>query len=155
MVVSINYRLFLDQGCGGNRTPTPECEQAALSAQHDAQAAVRFLRANATTYRIDPNRVAVAGGSAGAVTSLLVDWHSDDPGDSGNPGPSSKVNAAVSISGGTPTNEPIDKSDGPAIFFHGTADPVVFFDWAVQNSAAMYNLGIFRSSSRSRERSTA
>jgi hypothetical protein len=73
---------------------------------------------------------------------LLVDWRPEDPGASGNPGHSSKVQAAVSISGGTPTNEYITRDDGPAIFFHGTEDPVVFFDWAAGNAATMYNLGI-------------
>ncbi|HEX2414327.1 MAG TPA: alpha/beta hydrolase [Thermoleophilaceae bacterium] len=142
VVVSINYRLLSPEGCGGDRDPPPICEQAVLAAQHDAQAAVRWLRANANTYRIDPDRIAVGGSSAGAVTSLVVAWRSDDPGDSGNPGPSSRVRAAVSISGGIPTNEFIDSGDSPALFIHGTADQTVFYDWAASNAAAMYNAGV-------------
>jgi dipeptidyl aminopeptidase/acylaminoacyl peptidase len=142
VVVSINYRLLSPVGCGGNPNPTPTCINAAIGAQHDAQAAVRWLRANATTYRIDTDRIAVSGGSAGAVTSLLVDWRPEDPGDSGNPGPSSKVRAAVSVSGGAPNNDYITADDGPALFIHGTEDHVVPYDWAVQNAAAMYNLHI-------------
>jgi para-nitrobenzyl esterase len=142
VAVSINYRLLSPVGCGGNPDPTPTCEQAALGAQHDAQAAVRWLRANAATYRIDTSRIAIAGASAGAVTSLLVDWRPDDPGDSGNPGPSSKVRAAVSVSGGAPTNDYITSDDGPALFIHGTEDRVVPYQWPVQNAAGMYNLGI-------------
>ena len=38
------------------RRPSAE---TVLAAQHDAQAAVRWLRANASTYRIDPERIAV------------------------------------------------------------------------------------------------
>ncbi len=143
VALSINYRLLSPDGCGGNPDPTPVCQQAALGAQHDAQAAVRWLRANAATYRIDTNRIAVAGASAGAVTSLLVDWRPEDPGDSGNPGPSSKVRAAVSVSGGAPNNDSITSDDGPALFIHGTEDHVVPYEWAVRNSGAMYNLGIF------------
>lgn len=143
VVVSINYRLLAPPSCGGELDPAPECEAAAIEAQHDAQAAVRWLRVNASTYGVDPNRIAVGGGSAGAVTSLLVGWRSDDPGSSGNPGPSSRVQAAVSVSGGAPTNEAIDAGDSPAIFFHGTADTVVAYQWAVSNAAAMYNGGIF------------
>ena len=90
VVVSINYRLLSPDGCGGDREPPPICEQAVEAAQHDAQAAVRWLRANASTYRIDPDRIAAAGSSAGAVTSLVVSWRPDDPGNSGNPGPSSR-----------------------------------------------------------------
>jgi dipeptidyl aminopeptidase/acylaminoacyl peptidase len=142
VVVSINYRLLSPVGCGGNPDPTPTCINAAIGAQHDAQAAVRWLRANATTYRIDTDRIAVSGGSAGAVTSLLVDWRPEDPGDSGNPGPSSKVRAAVSVSGGAPNNDYITADDGPALFIHGTEDKVVPYDWAVQNAAGMYILGI-------------
>jgi dipeptidyl aminopeptidase/acylaminoacyl peptidase len=140
--VSIDYRLLSPDGCGGNPEPTPICRTAAQAAQHDAQAAVRWLRANASTYRIDTSRIAIAGGSAGAVTSLLVDWRPEDPGTSGNPGPSSEVRAAVSVSGGTPTNEFITAGDGPALFIHGTEDQVVPYRWAVQNAAAMHNLGI-------------
>jgi dipeptidyl aminopeptidase/acylaminoacyl peptidase len=143
VAVSIDYRLLSPGGCGGNPDPTPVCRNAAIEAQHDAQAAVRWLRANAATYRIDTNRIAIGGGSAGAVTSLLVGWRPEDPGTSGNPGPPSTVRAAVSISGGAPTNEAITADDAPALFIHGTEDQVVPFDWAVQNAAAMYNLGIF------------
>jgi dipeptidyl aminopeptidase/acylaminoacyl peptidase len=142
VAVSIDYRLLSPDGCGGNPDPTPICETAALAAQHDAQAAVRWLRANAATYGIDTSRIAIAGASAGAVTSLLVDWRPEDPGTSGNPGPSSAVRAAVSVSGGTPTNEFITAGDGPALFIHGTEDQVVPYQWAVQNAAAMHNLGI-------------
>ena len=142
VAVSINYRLLAPPGCGGNPDPTPQCEQAALAAQHDAQAAVRWLRANAAFLGVDRDRIAMAGSSAGAITSLLAAWRSEDPGTSGNPEPSSAIRAAVSISGGTPTNEYITAGDAPAIFFHGTADRTVFYSWAVGNAAAMYNLGI-------------
>jgi dipeptidyl aminopeptidase/acylaminoacyl peptidase len=143
VAVSINYRLLSPDGCGGNPNPTPLCEHAALAAQHDAQAAVRWLRANASSYKIDTDRIAMAGGSAGAVTSVLAATHSEDPGTSGNPGYPSNIRAAVSISGGMPTNELIDAGDAPTLFIHGTEDPVVPFGWAVQNAAKMHELGIF------------
>ena len=143
VVVSINYRLLAPVGCGGEIDPRPECVAAAYEAQHDAQAAVRWLRANAGTYKIDPFRIAMGGGSAGAITSLLAAWRWDDPGTSGNPGFSSRIGAAVSVSGGAPSNMYINAGDSPAIFFHGTADPVVAYDWAVRNAAAMYDAGIF------------
>ena len=142
VAVSINYRLLSPDGCGGNPNPTPVCQNAALEAQHDAQAAVRWLRANAATYKVDTSRIAMAGGSAGAVTSVLAATHSEDPGTSGNPGFPSDIRAAVSVSGGMPTNELIDAGDSPTIFIHGTEDHVVPYSWAVQNAAAMHNLGI-------------
>ena len=142
VAVSINYRLLSPDGCGGNPNPTPLCQHAALEAQHDAQAAVRWLRANAATYKIDTSRIAMAGASAGAVTSVLASTPSEDPGTSGNPGYPSNIRAAVSVSGGMPTNDLIDAGDAPTLFIHGTEDNVVPFEWAVQNAAAMYNLGI-------------
>ena len=38
----------------------------------DADAAVNWLRSRASTYRIDPDRIAIAGYSAGAVTAIEV-----------------------------------------------------------------------------------
>jgi acetyl esterase/lipase len=142
VVVSIDYRLLVPPGCGGQLDPRPECEVAALAAQHDAQAAVRWLRAHAGELRIDPDRIVMAGSSAGAITSLLSAWRSEDPGTSGNPGFSSAIAAAVSVSGGTPTNAFIDEGDAPAIFFHGTQDRTVAFSWAVANVEAIRAAGI-------------
>jgi acetyl esterase/lipase len=143
VAVSINYRLLSPDGCGGNPNPTPLCEHAALEAQHDAQAAVRWLRANASTYKIDTDRIAMAGGSAGAVTSVLAATHAEDPGTSGNSGYPSDIRAAVSVSGGMPTNDLIDAGDSPTLFIHGTEDRVVPFEWAVANAAKMQELGVF------------
>ena len=94
VTASINYRLLAPGGCAGERELPPGCEEAALGAQHDAQAAVRWFRAHAAQYRIDPERIASGGGSAGAITSILAGTHSEDPGDSGNPGFSSRIAAA-------------------------------------------------------------
>jgi acetyl esterase/lipase len=42
------------------------------AALHDAKAAVRWLRASADTYNIDPSRIGVAGGSSGGHLAALV-----------------------------------------------------------------------------------
>jgi acetyl esterase/lipase len=139
VVVSINYRLLAPPGCGGQAEPPPECVTAAYAAQHDAQAAVRWLRAKKATRRIDPTRIAMAGSSAGAITSLLVAWRHEDPGTSGNPGYSSAIRAAGSISGGTPTNQYITADDAPVIFFHGTEDRTVPYACAVSNYQEIRN----------------
>ena len=138
VVVSINYRLL-----GSNCVANPNgCLVAALEAQHDAQAAVRWLRANAATYKIDPTRIGIGGESAGGITATLVALRSDDGGDSGNPGFSQRVQAFASISGGIIGGIFVDPSDTPAgIFFHGTADRVVPFSWSVDTAAAMREAG--------------
>ena len=57
VAVSIDYQL------GAGAWPTN---------LHDCKNAVRFLRAHAAKYRLDPNRIAVAGGSAGGHLALMV-----------------------------------------------------------------------------------
>ncbi len=126
--VSINYRLS-PGGCSA-ALPTVECIQAIHDAMHDAQAAVRFLRANAATYGVDANRIAIGGSSAGAITALDVGYGPDDPGTSGNPGFSSAVRGAVSLSGAKIFGV-ADAGDAPALLFHGTADTTVPYQWAV------------------------
>ncbi|MBX3287672.1 MAG: alpha/beta hydrolase [Actinobacteria bacterium] len=119
--VSINYRLATS-GCIG--TITAACLQAIVDAKHDAQAAVRWLRANAATHGIDPARIATAGSSAGAITALNVGYGPEDVGDSGNPGYDSTVAAAVSLSGQRILTR-ANPGEAAALLFHGTADPLV------------------------------
>jgi acetyl esterase/lipase len=147
VAVSINYRLFGQKGekCGTEAQPSQTCITAALTAQHDAQAAIRWLRANATTFGVDPTRIAVGGGAAGAATALAVAVNSTDPGTSGNPGFSSKVGAAISISGALPGTAAIayyDRSDSPILMFSGTADTVVPYAVAQQTAADLQKAGI-------------
>ena len=138
VVVSINYRL-LGSGCVANPN---NCLVAALEAQHDAQASVRWLRANAATYNIDPTRIGIGGESAGAITATLVGLHSDDPGTSGNPGYPSTVGGFVSVSGGLPQGVFAGPGDAWGLLFHGTADTTVNPQWSVQTEVAMLNAGI-------------
>jgi len=68
------------------------------AAVQDVKAAVRWLRANAATYSIDPDRIGVTGDSAGGhlaqflgVTGGVAEFE----GDGGNPGVSSRVSCVV------------------------------------------------------------
>jgi dienelactone hydrolase len=142
VAISLGYRLLATGPCGGSGPVPQYCYTAAYAAQHDAQAAVRWLRKNADFLRIDPDRIAMGGLSAGAVTSLLVGWRPDDPGTSGNAGPPSSIRAAISVSGGLPVNDYIGAGDAPTLFFHGTSDPTVPFQWATSNVSAMHDRGL-------------
>ena len=68
-------------------------------------AAVRFLRANAADYCINPDKIAVTGFSSGGYFTHIAaalsgaPSHGFDNASLGNPGVSSKVQAAVSCSG--------------------------------------------------------
>ena len=138
VTASIDYRLA-SPGC---TQVSAQCVQAILDATHDAQAAVRFFRRNAAAYRVDPTRIATDGTSAGAITSLLVGYKSDDPGTSGNPGYDSSVRAAVSLSGAAIFTDVINAGDAPALDFHGTADNLVPYTWAQSTADAAKAAGV-------------
>jgi len=140
VVASINYRLIAGP-CGGSNLGGA-CVPAALDAQHDAQAAVRWLRANATRYRLDATRISIGGESAGAIMAALVGMRSDDPGSSGNPGFSSKVGGWVSISGGLPQGGFASSDDAPGLLFHGDQDAVVPFAWSADTTKALLAAGV-------------
>ena len=84
--VSISYRLS---------------GQATFPAQiEDCKAAVRWLRAHAADYHVDPARIGVWGHSAGAHLAALLGTSGDVPaleGTSGNAGRSSRVQAVVAL----------------------------------------------------------
>ncbi len=97
----------------------------------DCKAAVRWLRANASQYKTDPDKIASLGGSAGGHLSALLATTSQIPeleGNGGNQAISSKVAAAVIF------EAPLDqygkhkgksREDTPANslnFFGGTCD---------------------------------
>jgi|EP01046_Picozoa_sp_COSAG06_P038789 hypothetical protein len=80
-VISIEYRLTgyywgADAQCYWGSTswaaPCPGTDQTATDAMEDGKAAIRFLRAKASEWRIDPTRIGVAGDSAGAITSNWI-----------------------------------------------------------------------------------
>jgi acetyl esterase/lipase len=101
VAATISYRLMqFDQARKETTTATP-----IFPAQiHDAKAAIRWLRAHAEQYQVDPDRIGVTGASAGGHLSLLVgltDPSSSLEGDSGNPDQSSRVQAVVNVFGPT------------------------------------------------------
>lgn len=65
-VAAIGYRYLRDVARdGGAQPPVQGCLD-------DAEAAVKFLQANAGRFRLDTARLALAGGSAGACTALYL-----------------------------------------------------------------------------------
>jgi acetyl esterase/lipase len=86
---------------------------------HDAKAAIRWVRAHAKKYQVDPERIGVTGASAGGHLSLLVgltDPSSSLEGDSGNPDQSSQVQAVVNVFGPTDMASCYQKSSVAWIF---------------------------------------
>ena len=69
-VAAINYRLIPQAVQAGIKPPV----RAPL---HDAARALQFVRSKSAEWNIDKERVGVAGGSAGACSSLWLAFHDD------------------------------------------------------------------------------
>jgi acetyl esterase/lipase len=90
LVASVQYRLSREAGYP--------------AAIHDVKAAVRWMRSHASSLNVDPDRIGIAGGSAGGHLAMMVGYTSDIEtfeGSTGHPGVSSRVRAVVDIYGPT------------------------------------------------------
>jgi predicted esterase len=138
---SINYRIGWDVtgdpfACLGTGT---SLAKAVYRAMQDSKAAFRYLSANADKYRIDTNYFFAGGISAGAVTSLLISFATQENMNALYPslinelGPlnnvsnnltnSYKIKCVMSSSGGLNDTTFINSSNAvPTIMFQGTAD---------------------------------
>lgn len=134
---SIDYRLDTYV----NLLSEEGCVKALGRAMQDAKAAVRFFRANASTYGIDSSIIFIGGTSAGALaaihtayldsTELTPTWLSwmnqigGVEGNSGTPNISSKVKAVYSFAGAIGDTSWINPSDAPIYACHSTGDATV------------------------------
>ena len=117
--MSIDYRL------------RPEAELPA--AIIDAKTAVRFVRAHAKEFGIDPERIAVAGESAGGYLAAFVAFAAGAPEFRSAWEAETKDDVACAVMWYTPAwtelkfhpLEYISKEDPPALFIHGDQDSLV------------------------------
>lgn len=98
-LATLDYRLTSQAGLFG-------AEPVTFPAQiHDVKAAIRWLRAHATLYHLDPERIGVWGSSAGGHLTALVATSGDEPAIEGAVGGnlefSSRVQVAVDYFGPT------------------------------------------------------
>ncbi len=118
--VTIEYRL-------SKEAPYP-------AAVYDCKASVRWMRANAGHYRLNPDQIAAAGGSAGGHLAAMLGTTKDDrnlEGDGGNAGFSSRVQAVVAFNGVfdfvsllTRTQQPQAVRDAVLPFLGGPLDQI-------------------------------
>lgn len=138
VTASINYRLEAKNSINYGRAVT--------NAMYDAKAAVRYFRAHASEWRIDESKIALVGGSAGAITALHATYlrEKEYEGDSGNAGYSSNVSACVDLWGGLYKNvSKIDENEPPVLIIHGKEDEVVPFSEAINISKRAQEVGVY------------
>ena len=135
---------------------------------HDTKAAIRWTRANAEKLGVEPNRIVIAGYSAGGMLSLMAagtNGRKEFEGEGGNANVSSDVNACIGvyplasaqIAGGlfggqdkatpeaiaaaSPTSY-ITKTFAPTIFIHGTNDGTVPVESSIDFFTKLKALGV-------------
>jgi arylsulfatase A-like enzyme/acetyl esterase/lipase len=122
--VSINYRL-------SDVAQFP-------AAVYDSKCAVRWLRANANQYGVDPDRIGVGGGSAGGHLSLMVGLVADTDGlepDFCLPGVPTRVNAVLSYFGPTNLSRALSVAKNPD---RATAGLTAFLGFSPQENPDIY-----------------
>ncbi|WP_197167879.1 alpha/beta hydrolase [Neorhodopirellula pilleata] len=122
VAISIQYRIEKDNPPAlPGPAPNPEGnDQFRLinAAFQDTCDAVRWVRANASSYNIDPKRIGIGGVSAGAFNALHTAFSDDEI-----TGPDAKVAAVISLMGAIVASH-IDENDPPVFIAHGTRDNV-------------------------------
>lgn len=104
----------------------------------DAKTAMRHIRANSSTYGIDPDRIAVWGESAGAFAALAAGLtepgeFEDDGNDlpipvENNPYVNPKPSVIIDCWGSSVfTNDAFDADDPPVMIFHGKNDKTISY----------------------------
>ncbi len=130
--VSIDYRLI----SVGTLSAIGEVG-AAQNALPDVQQAVRFLKANASIYGIDPTRIALLGNSAGAALALGV-------GVSGNPPTSGPLSAyspevAAVVSNGAYLTPAL-----PILTLHDHEAPTMMFQYEMDSATHVTSAYAFK-----------
>jgi len=134
VVASIDYDTSAAQPCVSEPHLRDDCRAVFESAVADAQEAVRWLKRNAGAYGVDPDRIAIAGESAGGITAAAVGTRATDA-------PSS-VRAWISISGGLDGAGDVGARAAPALLFANTDDPFVPFAWSTEVDDALRRAGV-------------
>ncbi len=118
-----------------------------------SKAAVRWLRANAAKYSLDPKQIGAWGFSEGGGLALLLGATGDSKefdGVAGNTEQSSKVQAVVdfggsSVAGGDGSPSPIRYASGsmpPVMILHGSGDKTVASEQSISLDGALRKAGV-------------
>jgi acetyl esterase/lipase len=158
--IAANCRAFAERGYTSLASQYRLAPDHRWPAQvHDVKAAVRWARANAERLNIEPDRIVVAGYSAGAMAALIAagsNGVSTLEGDGGNADVSSGVAACIAYYPSARRRRPASGEDAlmgpdatdaayeqastisyattavPTIFFHSTGDTTLPFEGSVE-----------------------
>ena len=83
------------------------------AAVEDVQSAVQWIRAHAEEYLIDPDKIALIGGSAGGHLAMMVGYADESPG--------GRVQAVVNLYGPTDLSTEYARNRGECLSFLGTS----------------------------------
>jgi para-nitrobenzyl esterase len=146
-VLSINYRLELKRkkvsgaGAGANLAnglPVtgkfhPALHNAISIASEDTQLALKWIKENASQYKLKTSAVALCGGSAGGMTALYTAYISNQK--------ILPIKAVVNLWGGLENTELIKKNAPPVLTYHGDLDKLIHVDFAYAIKKQMEKTG--------------
>lgn len=149
VAVSMDYRLTT-----AVRDITAEENQAKVAVT-DCQSVIRFMRNHALDYKIDPNRIALYGISAGGITAQMAgissqtDWSTQSlvmPANTENSNQPNWVMAVITEAGAIYDDyrlTELDVNDCPSFYdFHGTNDTIVPYITAQSTQIDIQNKGL-------------
>lgn len=126
------------QGQRPQRDPNRDIYAGGISesveiAADDAILALQFLQEHASEYSLDMNRLALSGGSAGAMTCLVVAYERNLA--------SPKIRAIVDCWGALKDASVIQAPGIPTLTIHGTDDPTVPYTYGHAVQARLAEVG--------------
>ena len=132
-VVSIEYRFIEEAIADGVEPPVRGC-------LHDAARALQFVRSKAAEWNIDKTRIAAAGGSAGACSSLWLAFH-DDLADPKSEDPVARESTRLLCAAVTGAQT--------------TLDPQQMKEWTPNSNYGSHAFGIFKEENGKKQRDFA
>ena len=152
-VANIDYRLDPNFDIYNSNTD----RRAMTDAMHDAKQAIRYFKANASTYKIDTSLIFIGGESAGAATSMMASFvdkqsemesypmanPSNPTGGSTFPGVGNGVAATMCLCGLLIDTSSMElPADPPILWIHGTDDDFVPISFAFNIVLRAINIGL-------------